>query len=147
MAADDPEGAMVYERISRKARKLIEQKDLILINVENEILVNALQRCSSVIVQKSLMEGFGLTVAEALWKETPVVASKVGGIPLQIKNGESGFLLDARDSEGFAEKILHILKYPELGREMGRKGRQVVQEKYLITRLISDYLDMFIEIL
>ncbi|MBN2289058.1 MAG: glycosyltransferase, partial [Candidatus Glassbacteria bacterium] len=75
MAADDPEGAMVYERISRKARKLIEQKDLILINVENDILVNALQRNSSVIVQKSLMEGFGLTVAEALWKETPVVAS------------------------------------------------------------------------
>ena len=146
-ATDDPEGGMVYERISRKARKLIENKDLILINVENDILVNALQRKSSVIVQKSLMEGFGLTVTEALWKETPVVASKVGGIPLQIKDKVNGYLLGANDHEGFADRIVYILNNPEQGRKMGRKGRETVKKNFLLTRLISDYLDMFIEIL
>lgn len=144
-AADDPEGAKVLERVRRKGRKLEEEGRLIIINMENELLVNVLQRSSAVVVQKSIMEGFGLTVTEALWKETPVVASKVGGIPLQIEDGKTGFLLDPRDTEGFAEKIVLLLKDPELGRKMGEEGKEHVRKQYLLPRLIGDYLDMFAE--
>jgi trehalose synthase len=100
-----------------------------------------------VILQKSLKEGFGLTVTEGMWKETPVIASNIGGIPLQIKNGESGFLEDPKDIEGFAEKVVLILENPELAREMGKRAKEVVREKFLITRMVSDYLDVFNEIL
>ncbi len=147
MASDDPEGGKVYERVRRKANHLIEKKDLVLITVENDLLVNVLQRSSSVIIQKSLKEGFGLTVTEALWKEKPVVASKVGGIPLQIKDSETGFLLDPEDIQGFAEKIVEILQHPKLGENMGKKGKEIVRDNYLITRLMSDYLDLFIDML
>jgi len=147
MASDDPEGSEVFERVRRKANHLIEKKDLVLITVENDLLVNVLQRSSSVIIQKSLKEGFGLTVTEALWKEKPVVASKVGGIPLQIKDSETGFLLDPEDIQGFAEKIVEILKHPKLGKNMGKKGKEIVRDNYLITRLMSDYLDLFIDML
>ena len=147
MASDDPEGSEVFERVRRKANHLIEKKDLVLITVENDLLVNVLQRSSSVIIQKSLKEGFGLTVTEALWKEKPVVASKVGGIPLQIKDSETGFLLDTEDIQGFAEKIVEILQHPKLGENMGKKGKEIVRDNYLITRLMSDYLDLFIDML
>ena len=83
MATDDPEGQVVHEKVIAQAKN---DPDIIVICFENNILVNALQRASSVIIQKSLREGFGLTVTEALWKKTPVVASNVGGIPLQVKN-------------------------------------------------------------
>jgi len=147
MASDDPEGSEVFERVRRKANHLIEKKDLVLITVENDLLVNVLQRSSSVIIQKSLKEGFGLTVTEALWKEKPVVASKVGGIPLQIKDSETGFLLDTEDIQGFAEKIVEILQHPKLGENMGKKGKEIVRDNYMITRLMSDYLDLFIDML
>ncbi|KUG20920.1 MAG: glycosyltransferase [Methanomicrobiaceae archaeon] len=142
MAPDDPEGWMIYGRVEEKARDLIESGDVILITVENHLLVNALQRVSTVILQKSLREGFGLTVTEALWKGRPVIASRIGGIPLQIQDGETGFLLDPTDTEGFAERILRILKNPALGDELGRKGKEYVRVHFLITRLLTDYLDM-----
>lgn len=146
-ASDDPEGAKVLEQVQRKGRKMIECGRLIIINMENELLVNVLQRSSAVVVQKSIMEGFGLTVTEALWKETPVVASNVGGIPLQIQEGESGFLIDPDDIDGCADRIVTLLKDPKLSKKMGKVGREHVRKNYLLPRLISDYLDLFDEYL
>lgn len=108
----------------------------------NHFFINALQRISSVIVQKSIREGFCLAVTEALWKETPVVASNVGGIPLQIKDGENGFLVEPNDDQGFADRIVEILQNPDLATEIGKKAKEVVREHFLITRLLSDYLDL-----
>ena len=142
MASDDPEGGTVYERVKRKAKRFLENKDIILITREDSILVNALQRFSTVVVQKSAREGFGLTVTEALWKGKPVVASNVGGIPLQIVDGENGFLAATNDAQDFANKIIHILQNPGLAQEMGEKARETVREHFLITRLLSDYLDL-----
>ncbi len=142
MAADDPEGWMIYEKVERKAKDLIENKDVILITSENSILVNALQRVSAVIIQKSTREGFGLTVTEALWKGTPVVTSNIGGIPLQVSHGENGFLVEVGDTKDFAERIIQLLKNPELAEEMGKKGKEIVRKNFLITRIISDYLDL-----
>jgi trehalose synthase len=95
-----------------------------------------------VIIQKSTKEGFCLSVTEALWKGTPVVASNVGGIPAQIVDGESGYLLDPYDIEGFAERIVHILKNPDEAERIGEKAKEKVRNEFLITRLLSDYLDM-----
>ncbi len=142
MAPDDPEGWAVLERVRRKAKKLVEKGDVILINSENSILVNVLQRVSSAVIQKSLREGFALVVTEAIWKGTPVVASNVGGIPLQIKDGENGFLVEPTDLKGFAERLIYLLKNPKLAREMGKKGKEMARKNFLITRLLSDYLDL-----
>ncbi|UCE18663.1 MAG: glycosyltransferase [Gemmatimonadota bacterium] len=147
MAADDPEGIRIHERVVQRANNLIENGDVILITSENSILVNALQRSSAVIIQKSLREGFGLTVTEALWKERPVVASNVGGISLQIKDGQGGFLVDPADTKGFADRIIELMRNPDLGKDMGKQGRETVRNNFLITRLVSDYLDLLNDIL
>ena len=147
MAVDDPEGIKIYEQILHCAQKMIEKGDIIIFNVENDILVNVLQRISSVIIQKSLKEGFGLTVSEALWKETPVVASNVGGIPLQIIDGENGFLLEPLDCGGFADRIIYLLENPSKAEEIGKRGKEVVREKFLITRLLADYIDLLNELI
>jgi len=149
MATDDPEGWMIYEKIKRKAKSLVENKDVILMLSanENNIRVNVLQQSSAVIIQKSIREGFGLTVTEALWKGKPVVASNIGGIPLQIKDGESGFLVEPHDVEGFADRIVHILRNPSLAEKLGKNGKENIKEKFLITRLLSDYLDLLNETL
>ncbi|MFC1538349.1 glycosyltransferase [Candidatus Latescibacterota bacterium] len=146
MATDDPEGFTIFEKIKDKSKDFVKNNDIILITAENNILVNALQRKSSVIIQKSIREGFGLTVTEALWKEKPVVTSNVGGIPLQIQDGENGFLLEPDDNDGFADKIIELLKNPKLGAEMGKVGKEIVRKKFLITRILSDYLDLFNEL-
>ena len=143
MAMDDPEGLEIYEQVKEKAKQLIRTFDVIPITVENNLLVNVLQRVSDVVIQKSLKEGFGLTVTEALWKGKPVVASNIGGIPLQIEDGVNGFLLEPTDFKGFSEKIVDILKHPDMAKEMGEKGKEVVRNRFLITRLVSDYLDLF----
>lgn len=147
MAGDDPEGIGIYEEVKRKANNLISKGDVILITFDNDILVNVLQRVSAVIIQKSIREGFGLTVTEALWKETPVVASSVGGIPLQITDGKNGFLSEPSDIDGFANKIIEIFQNPELSKEIASKGKETVREKFLITRLLKDYLDLLSDIL
>ncbi|MFC1529023.1 glycosyltransferase [Candidatus Latescibacterota bacterium] len=143
MATDDPEGLMIFEKIKKRAKNLIENNDIILLTVENNILVNALQRSSAVIIQKSIREGFGLTVTEGLWKERPVVASNVGGIPLQIRDGENGFILEPDDIDGFADRIVEIMKNPVLSKEIGKKGKELVRKKFLVTRILADYLDLF----
>ncbi len=147
MATDDPESLRIYTKVYRSAKHLLEKGEIIFITSENQILVNALQRVSTVIIQKSLREGFGLTVTEALWKGTPVVASNVGGIPLQIVDGENGFLLDPQDLDGFAARIVAILQDIDLAKELGQKGREWVRKNFLITRHLIDYLDLLNEIL
>lgn len=142
VASDDPEGLRMYRKVQRKANKLISTGDIIFVVGNNETLVNSIQRFSSVIIQKSIREGFCLCVTEALWKGTPVVASNVGGIPYQIDDGRSGFLVEPKDNEGFAERIIHILKNPDEAKAVGEKAKEKVRKEFLITRLLSDHLDM-----
>ncbi|HAR61972.1 MAG: glycosyl transferase family 1 [Candidatus Margulisiibacteriota bacterium] len=144
MASDDPEGIEIYERVRTKAQH---DPDIILLTIENNILVNVLQRISSVLIQKSLKEGFGLTVTEALWKGTPIVASNIGGIPVQITDGVNGFLLYPNDIDGFANKIIQILQNPDVGASMAANGKETVKKYFLMTRLLSDYLELLSEML
>ena len=148
LATDDPEGPRIYEATKKGTKKLVDRGDIIFVTdpaSSNFIFINALQRISSVIIQKSIREGFGLVVTEALWKGTPVVASNVGGIPLQIIDGENGFLVDPYDNQGFADRIITILQDPGLSKEMGKKGKELVRKKFLKTRLLVDYLDLLAE--
>ena len=150
MATDDPEGAELYKRIQGKARELIEKGDIVLVTdpaSSNYIFINALQRKSSVIVQKSIKEGFCLAITESLWKEKPVVVSNVGGLPLQVKEGKNGFLVEPDDIPGFARRIIDILRTPSLAENLGKEGKKIVRDNFLITRLLSDYMDLLIEVL
>lgn len=126
---------------------MIEKGDVVFIIPKNDIFVNALQHISAVILQKSMREGFCQAVTEALWKGTPVVASNAGGIPLQIKDGANGFLVQPLDTKGFDDRTIRILQNPDLAREMGQKGREAVRERFLITRLLIDYLDLLAEVI
>ncbi len=147
MASDDPEGYKIYSKILKKHADLIKKRDLILLTTENSILVNALQRQANVVIQKSTREGFGLTVTEALWKGKPVVASNIGGIPLQIHDGESGFLIEPHDKKTAVEKIISLLENPDMGIEMGEKGKEHVRKNFLIVRLLENYLDLLSEVI
>lgn len=144
MATDDPEGQEVYDRIRRKANGM---DDITLIADAHDIVVNTIQRTSDVILQKSLKEGFALTVSEALWKETPVVGSDIGGIPTQIVEGKNGYLVDPHDYNQVAKKVKDILSDEQLKEEMGKKGKERIRKKFLITRHIEDWLDVWIELL
>ena len=146
MALDDPQGIAVYSKVYRKAKKFRERGDVIFVVGKNQILVNAIQRFSTILVQNSIREGFSLTVTEALWKGKPIVATNVGGIPLQIRNAEEGFLVEPSDKEQFADRIVEILKNPSMAKEMGNKAKERVRKNFLITRLLSDYLDLLNEI-
>ena len=114
---------------------------------ENAAIVNALQRHASIIVQKSLQEGFGLTVTEAMWKGRPVIASKVGGIQDQIEDGVHGLLLeDPTDLHAFADAIDRLITDPELSRSVGEKAKERVRDHYLETRSVLDHLQLICEI-
>lgn len=141
-AADDPEGMMVLGEAKERAAK---DPDIhILLLPQNDAEVNALQRASTIILQKSLREGFGLTVAEALWKAKPVVASNVGGIPLQIKNKYSGMLCYSVDGAAFA--IKQLLHNPTYAKRLGENGREHIRINFLLTRHIKDYLLLFLSL-
>ncbi|MHC4335559.1 MAG: glycosyltransferase [Planctomycetota bacterium] len=142
LASDDPEGLQMYAKVERKANKFLKNGDILFVLGNNDILVNSIQRFSDVIIQKSTKEGFCLAVTEALWKGRPVVASNVGGIPGQIEDGKNGFLLEPKDTQGFADRIVHLLKNPEEAEHLGKNAIETVREKFLITRLVSDHLDM-----
>ncbi len=137
MATDDPEGEKIYAQVLNEAQK---ENDIHAICLQSDQLVNALQRTASVVVQKSLREGFGITISEALWKGTPVVASRVGGIPLQVQDGVNGYLVE--NEEQCASRILHLLKNKKKAEKMGRNGRELVKEKFLMTRLVFEEVKM-----
>lgn len=147
LASDDPQGMEIYSRVYRKAKALVEKGDVIFVIGNNDILVNAIQRFSDVILQKSTKEGFSLTVTEALWKETPVVGSNIGGIPIQIKDGKNGFLVDPNNYKECADRVIELLKHPSLVKEMGKKAKEHVRKNFLITRLMINYLDIVNELL
>lgn len=141
MAADDPEGWFYYDKTLRHAG---EDSDIYVLHnfhgVGNEE-VNAFQTAADVVVQKSLREGFGLVVAEALWKAKPVVGGRAGGIPLQVIDGQTGFLVES--VKACAEKVLYLLQRPEERARMGQAGREHVRRHFLVTRLLADYLSLF----
>jgi trehalose synthase len=140
MAHDDPEGWAWYERAVRRAGEDYDIHILSNLNGVGNVEVNAFQR-ANVVIQKSVREGFGLVVSEALWKGRPVVAGKVGGIPLQLIDGETGYLVST--TEECAARILDLLHDPSLASAMGNEGREFVREHFLITRYLADYLRVF----
>jgi trehalose synthase len=136
VATDDPEGEEVY-------RSLLDEREerIIILSRQDGALVNALQRRAAVVLQKSIREGFGLTVTEAMWKGAAVVGGNVGGIRYQIKDGVSGFLVS--DVEEAAERIVQLIKDPDLRKRLGEKAQETVREKFLLTRYLEQYLDLF----
>ncbi|MBI2238509.1 MAG: glycosyltransferase [Actinobacteria bacterium] len=138
LAHDDPEG-MTYLNLTEEHRD--GDPDIhLLTNLQDvgNLEVNALQRASDVVVQKSLREGFGLVVAEGMWKEKPVIGANVGGIRLQIEDGVTGFLVDSVES--CAERVVELLSDPGLGKRLGRAARERVRERFLTLRELEDDL-------
>lgn len=142
VALDDPEGQEMYEQLHADVKG---REDVRVIVGAHDIMVNVVQRASDVVIQKSTREGFGLTVSEALWKETPVVASNVGGIPSQVIEGENGYLVDPYNYNDAAKKVMDLLSDKHMRDEMGIKGKQHVKENFLITRLIEDWIGIWTE--
>jgi trehalose synthase len=142
-AADDPEGSVVLKEVLREADH---DPDIRVIELPAwaPLEVNALQRASTVVIQKSLREGFGLTVSEALWKKKPVVASAVGGIPVQIIHKHTGML--AHSVEGAAYQIRFLLSHPEIASKLGEQGHEHVKENFLITQKLKRYLTLFLAV-
>jgi trehalose synthase len=142
-ATDDPEGIEVLEKV-RAAAMGDPDIHIIFLPPASDITINALQRASTVILQKSLREGFGLTVAEALWKAKPVIASAVGGIPLQIAHKYSGILSYSIDGTAFyLKQLLNDTDYAE---KLGLNGKAHIKNNFLITRHIRDYLLLFLSL-
>lgn len=139
-ADDDPEGARMLEEVKNYAA---DDPDIfvLLLPPFSDTDINALQRAATVVLQKSLKEGFGLTVSEAMWKGKPVIGGVAGGIPLQIVHGVTGFLV--RSIEGAAFRIRQYLNNPEMAKRMGERGREYVRERFLITRQVRDYLSVW----
>lgn len=148
LAHDDPEAIKVF----KEARKWAEGDPNIFLFSDPEelgslkvnIFVNAFQTGSDVILQKSIREGFGLTVAEAMWKRKPVVGGKTGGIKVQIENGKNSFLVSS--PEEAAKRTIQLLKNPQLAKTLGEAAHQTVKEKFLMPRLLRDYLKLFKEL-
>ncbi len=142
-AADDPEGVVVLNEVRREADG---DPDIHVLELPTwaPLEVNALQRASTVVIQKSLREGFGLTVSEALWKKKPVVASAVGGIPIQVIHKHTGLL--SHSVEGTAYQIRYLLSHPEIAARLGEHGYQHVKENFLITEKLKRYLTLFLSL-
>jgi trehalose synthase len=138
MASDDPEG---WDYFNATIAHASGDPDIHILNNFNNvgaIEVNAFQSWSDVLIQKSTREGFGLTVSEAIWKGRPFIGGNVGGIPLQVRNGISGYLVD--DVEECAERSLDIVRDPALGKALGRRGKEHVRKNFLMPRYLRDYL-------
>ena len=144
MATDDPEGMEYFQKTFEYAGGDEDIKILSNLNNVGAIEVNAFQSQSDVCLQKSIREGFGLTVTEALWKGRPTVAGNVGGIPLQIEDGVSGYLVNS--PEECAERCLEILADPELGKKLGREGKEHARREFLTPRLLRDWLQLFTDL-
>ena len=144
MATDDPEGWDFFNRTVAHAGDDRDIKILNNLNNVGAIEVNAFQSQADVCMQKSTREGFGLTVTEALWKGRPTIGGDVGGIPLQIIDGESGFLVSS--VEEAAQRTLEVLRDPELARRLGKTGKEHARKNFLSPRLLRDWLELFGEI-
>jgi trehalose synthase len=143
MASDDPEG---WDYFNATIAHADGDPDIHILNNFNNvgaIEVNAFQSHSDVVIQKSTREGFGLTVSEAIWKGRPFVGGDVGGIPLQVEDGESGYLVSTVDE--CADRTLRVLRDPALGKELGRRGKEHVRRNFLMPRLLRDWLRIFTE--
>ncbi len=145
MATDDPEGWLYLEKTARHAGEDPDVHLLTDLKGVKDLEVNAFQRASQVVLQMSTREGFGLTVAEALWKGVPVVGRKVGGIPLQIIDGSNGFLIDTVDQA--AEKTISLLKNRDMAMKMGANGKEYVKENFLSISHLKDVLTLFNDLL
>ena len=139
-ASDDPEGEKVLAEVRQYAADDPDIR-ILLLPAFSDKDINALQRLATVVLQKSLKEGFGLTVSEAMWKGKPVIGGAVGGIPLQIVHGGTGFLVHS--IEGAAFRIRQFLNNPEMGARMGERAREYVRNNFLITRQMRDYLSIW----
>lgn len=145
-AHDDPEGTEWYRKTVKYAEGL---KDVHILTNHDGVgdhEVNAFQRASTVVIQLSTREGFCLAVTEALWKGTPVVATRAGGIPLQVIDGVTGYLVGRRDYATAARRVVELMRRPWLARALGNNGREHVRRNFLITRLLRDYLRMQIDL-
>lgn len=146
IANDDPEAARIYRNMYELAEPYLKSGEVHFVRGDDPILVNALQRKSAVILQKSTREGFGLTVTEAMWKRTSVVASNVGGIPTQMMDGVTGYLVDPTDYDAVATRIIELLADADLRETLGRQAQEHVRENFLITRHLADYLDLAVSL-
>lgn len=138
IAHDDPEVWDVYKELVEEVRGDDDIHLLTNLIGVGDMEVNVFQLCSDVVLQKSIREGFGLAVSETMWKGTPVVANRSGGIPLQMEDGVGGFLVDS--TEECAERALYLLRHPKEARTLGLAGRERVRQRFLITRLLADEL-------
>lgn len=140
LASDDPEGEIVFEEVKKESDG---DPDIyiLLLKSKSDIEINALQRASDVVIQKSLKEGFGLVVTEAMWKEKAVIGGDVGGITIQLYNHRTGFLVNS--IEGAAYRIRYLLNRPEIARKIGQRSKDFVTQNFLITRHLRDYLALF----
>jgi trehalose synthase len=144
IAEDDPEVAEMYRRIVAAAR---DDDDIhVLTNMVGvaDMEVSAFQTSSNVVIQKSIREGFGLGVSETMWKGTPVVANRSGGIPLQMEGGVGGFLVDS--TEECVDRVLYLLRDRQEARKRGRAGRERVRQRFLITRLLVDEMNLLLSL-
>ena len=144
MAGDDPEGLELYERVAEEA---VDDPNVHVLTDLPDEGVNALQRESDVVVQKSLREGFGLVVSEALWKRTPVIGSTVGGIPLQIEDGRTGYLVEPDDVNTAADHLVALLADEERRVTFGRNAREHVREHFLLPRQLEELLEIYVTVL
>ena len=135
IATDDPEGQEVFASLCRSADDRIR-----ILSVQDSALVNALQRRAAVVLQKSVREGFGLTVTEAMWKGAVVIGGRAGGIAHQIEDGVNGVLVDS--VEQAAERIVTLLKDRALAARLGRQAKESVRSRFLMTRLMEEWLDL-----
>ena len=143
-APDDPEAEVVLKAV-KAAAEGDPDIHVLFLPADSHRTINALQRAADIVLQKSLKEGFGLAVTEALWKSKPVIGGNAGGIRLQVINYHTGFLVDT--PEGAAERIRFLLQTPQVMKEMGEKGHRFVHDHFLITRHLRDYLTLIISLL
>ena len=147
---DDPEGQEVFAEVEQAwsllPRRIRRRVHLALLPMgdpdENAVIVNALQRRADVVAQKSLAEGFGLTVSEAMWKGRPVVASRVGGIREQIEDGHTGFLVDPYDLQAFGERVSLLLGEPDGAERIGAAAQTRVRDLFLAPRHLGQYVEL-----
>src|SRR5262249_17061669 len=144
MAHDDPEGMEYYHRTKEYSDNDPDIHLLSNLDGVGNVEINAFQRASAVVLQKSLREGFGLTISEGLWKGRPVIGGNVGGIPLHIENGVTGYLVNS--VEECIDCTLKLMRHPKTAAEMGARGREVVRHNFLSTANLRNYLRLFNEL-